>query len=152
MTAMPTGVQTAFTVDGVHAVFTITIATLRSPIIFIHTDIVAPCPVSQANLSGKGKSILSQASKTPNSQVSSSQSSSAFELLASEEVTSQVITHQEEVVKQSQASQQEVGEDLALWDIVPTEEVLDNEVNAVEDFTEVVETDVNTPESDSAEF
>ena len=40
-------------------------------------------PVSPANLSGKGKSILSQASKTPNSQVSSSQSSSAFELLAS---------------------------------------------------------------------
>ena len=62
---------------------------------------------------GAGKSILSQASKTPNSQVSSSQSSSAFELLASE-VTSQ----QEEVVKQSQASQQEVGEDLASWDIL----------------------------------
>ena len=64
--------------------------------------------------SGKGgKSIPSQASKTPNSQVSSSQSSSAFELLASEEVTSQVITHQEQVDKQSHASQQEVGEDLA---------------------------------------
>ena len=64
--------------------------------------------------SGKGgKSIPSQASKTPNSEGSSSQSSSAFELLASEEVTSQVITHQEEVDKQSHASQQEVGEDLA---------------------------------------
>ena len=91
---------------------------------------------------GSGKSIPSQASKISNSQVSS-----AFKLLAREEVT-----YQEEVVMQSQTSQQEVGEDLALWDIVPTEEVLDNEVNAVEDFTEVVETDVNTPESDSAEF
>ena len=54
----------------------------------------------------------SQASKTLNSLVFS-----AIELLASEEVTSQVITYQEEVVKQSQASQQEVGEDLAGWDM-----------------------------------
>ena len=59
---------------------------------------------------GSGKSIPSQASKTSNSQVSS-----AFKLLASEEVT-----YQEKVVKQSQTSQQEVGEDLAVWDIVPT--------------------------------
>ena len=60
---------------------------------------------------GSGKSIPSQASKTSNSQVSS-----AFKLLASEEVT-----YQEEVVKQSQTSQHEVGEDLAaVWDIVPT--------------------------------
>ena len=57
-----------------------------------------------------------------------------------------------EVVKQSLASQQELGEDSAVWYIVPTEEVLDTEVDAVEDFTEIVETDVNTPESDSAEF
>ena len=47
--------------------------------------------------------------------------------LASEEVTSHVITYQEEVVKQSQTSQQEVGEDLPVWDIVPIEEVLDKE-------------------------
>ena len=42
----------------------------------------------------------------------------AFELLASEEVTSQAITYQEEVVKQSQASLQEMGEDLAGLDIL----------------------------------
>ena len=33
-----------------------------------------------------------------------------------------------------------------------TEELLDNEVNAVDDFTEVVKTDVNTPEADSDSF
>ena len=50
--------------------------------------------------SKKGKSIPSQASKTPNSQVSS-----AFKLLASDEITSQVITYQEEVVvKQSKSA------------------------------------------------
>ncbi len=47
-----------------------------------------------------------------------SQSSSAFEVLASEKVTFQVITYQEEVVKQSQTSQQGVGEDLAGCDIL----------------------------------
>ena len=94
---------------------------------------------------GSGKSIPSQASKTSNSQVSS-----VFKLLASEEVTSQVITchGHGEVVKQSLASQQELGEDLAVWCIVPTEEVLDNEVDAVEDFTDV-EPDANTLEADS---
>merc|ERR1719470_669179 len=97
--------------------------------------------------SGKGKSIPSQARKTFNSQVSSSQSSvsSAFELLASEEVTSQVIIYQE-VVKQSQASQQEVAEDLVSGETGTTEEVLDIEVAATEDFTEV-ESDANTPEA-----
>ena len=40
------------------------------------------------------------------------------------------VTYQEEVVKQSQASQQEVGEDSAVREIVPTEEVLDNDVDA----------------------
>ena len=64
------------------------------------------------------KSIPKQDSKTPNSQVYLSESSSAFEVLASEEVTSQVITYQEEVVNQSQASQQGVGEDLAGCDIL----------------------------------
>ena len=53
-----------------------------------------------------------------------------------------------EVVKQSLASQQELGEDSAVWYIVPTEEVLDTEVDAVEDFTEV-EPDANTLEADS---
>ena len=72
-----------------------------------------------------GKSIPGQASKTSNTQVSS-----VFKLLASEEVTSQVITYQQEVAKQSQASQQEVGEDSAVREIVPTEEVLDNDVDA----------------------
>ena len=59
---------------------------------------------------GKGKTIHTQASKTSISQVPSSQSSvsSALELLTSEEVNSQVITYQEEVVKQSQACRQEV--------------------------------------------
>ena len=69
---------------------------------------------------GSGKSIPSQASKTSNSQVSS-----AFKLLASEKV---ITCHGHgEVVKQSLASQQELGEDSAVWYIVPTEEVLDNE-------------------------
>ena len=72
-----------------------------------------------------GKSIPSQASKTSYSQVSS-----AFKLLASEEVTSQVITYQQEVAKQSQASQQEVRENSAIREIVPTEEVLDNDLDA----------------------
>ena len=63
------------------------------------------------------QSIPGQASETSNTQISS-----AFKLLASEEVTSQVITYQHDVVKQSQASQQEVGGDSAVWDIVPTEE------------------------------
>ena len=49
------------------------------------------------------------------------------------------------MVKQSQASQQEVGEDLAGWDMVPAEEVLDNdEVDAVEDFTAKQSTSVSS--------
>ena len=48
------------------------------------------------------------------------------------------------MVKQSLASQQELGEDSAVWYIVPTEEVSDTEVDAVEDFT-----DANTLEADS---
>ena len=73
-----------------------------------------------------GKSIPGQASKTSNTQVSS-----VFKLLASEEVTSQVITYQELVVKQSQASQQdqEVGGGLGRWlgHVGTTEKVWDNE-------------------------
>ena len=45
-------------------------------------------------------------------------------MLASEEVTSQVITYQEVVVKQSQASQQGVGEDFAGCDICSYRKVL----------------------------
>jgi hypothetical protein len=106
-------------------------------------DVQRPKP---SHDSGKGKSIPSQASKTSNSQVSSSQRSvsSAFELLASEEVTSQIILYQEEVVKQSQASQQEVVEDLAGGDTVPTEEVMADEVDAVKDKT-YAKSDANTP-------
>ena len=49
------------------------------------------------------------------------------------------------MVKQSQASQQEVGEDLAGWDMVPAEEVWDNdEVDAVEDFTAKQSTSVSS--------
>ena len=96
--------------------------------------------------SGKGKIIPSQACKTSNSQVSSSQSSvsSAFELLASEEVTSQVILYKEEVAKQSQASQQDMVEDLASGDTVAGEVFMADEVDLPEDNTNTV-SDANTP-------
>merc|ERR1719186_37330 len=75
--------------------------------------------------SGKGKSLTSkqtssQASKTSASQVSSSQSSisSAFELLASEEVTSQVLLYREEA-RQTQDSQ-EVAADASAAEVEET--------------------------------